>query len=168
MTQTVPDISPLMPMHQDPLLVVLQWCCDVLLLHTVKYYISTWNGVTGNKLQTTVWRLFLVSVCSTACSEYYQKRYQTPYYWPIVMGFHYLWWNPSKRANKTENIGMSRRHHYCSFHVQPWRIMAVDVLLRHNRHTMPTDQWRPRTTFTLWRVHSRDTATTIYPDLHDG
>ena len=26
MTQTVPDISPLMPMHQDPLLVRSQWC----------------------------------------------------------------------------------------------------------------------------------------------
>ena len=26
MTQTVPDISPLMPMHQDPLLVGLLWC----------------------------------------------------------------------------------------------------------------------------------------------
>ena len=42
MTQTVPDISPLMPMHQDPLLVSYQWYHLVLAITMFCYFSYCW------------------------------------------------------------------------------------------------------------------------------
>ena len=44
MTQTVPDISPLMPMHQDPLLVAMITG-------------NPWRGVPGHKHINSLWRV---------------------------------------------------------------------------------------------------------------
>ena len=66
MTQTVPDISPLMPMHQDPLLVFSVWA--------MSYFGGNTNII--NQLQYATWRIQFPKVVRLV----YYTRYIT------------LWW----------------------------------------------------------------------------
>ena len=61
-TQTVPDISPLMPMHQDPLLVVRY--CNVMVC--VVYCVGKWQS-RGSTGMFTLW-LFVIS-CLTVYAK---------------------------------------------------------------------------------------------------
>ena len=86
MTQTVPDISPLMPMHQDPLLVFtfmtsLATCwtlgpCDI------KHY----NDVIMSAMTSQTKGVSIT--CSTVCSGADQRKHQSVASLAFVRGIH--------------------------------------------------------------------------------
>ena len=98
MTQTVPDISPLMPMHQDPLLVTVQWLS--LLTKAFRWDISAvsscsfekrfvnrhfelniqyWQqpGISGRPITSPVFTHTVVSEPCPLCSEAIHSSYTT-------------------------------------------------------------------------------------------
>ena len=108
MTQTVSDISPLMPMHQDPLLVYLlglcsplgllprQWCNRTLAAVLVK---RTWTMSVPTRCRYLPPKnQWLRKLSSAPNAEQKHNKTQThddvikwkhlPHYWPFVRGIH--------------------------------------------------------------------------------
>ena len=88
MTQTVPDISPLMHGHQDPLLVIYllsikKWLPVCLILNVLNSLSTVMTLESSERTRSTQWLLFL---------PWWRHQIEVfPRYWPFVRGIH---WSP--------------------------------------------------------------------------
>ena len=101
MTQTVPDISPLMPMHQDPLLVIPlwgeyrspvystqrePWCflcsCSQQAFERIFELLLIWDAM------VPMWRCCIYVMYSFIQHYEVIKWKHFPRYWPFVRGIH--------------------------------------------------------------------------------
>ena len=88
MTQTVPDISPLMHGHQDPLLVIYllsikKWLPVCLILNVLNSLSTVLTLESSERTRSTQWLLFL---------PWWRHQIEVfPRYWPFLRGIH---WSP--------------------------------------------------------------------------
>ena len=124
-TQTVPDTSPLMPMHQDPLLV---WIIDDNYSDVIMTTIAS---------QTPASRLFTQPFIQTQIKE----NIKAPRHWPLCVEFTGIGEFPAQRANYAENVSIWWRHHVrppmCIIWPQKVKLVCLYLLLRFSRLYQP-------------------------------